>query len=192
MSEPSPRCDAPATGVPGEGRSARLVAALGELLGARPGLSLDEAAARFGIHRRAVRRALAWQGLSFRGMRDAARAEAARAALADWPPALQKTLAFDLGFRSPSAFSRFLRRADLTAAIPAATGTARPAQAPPGGIREAISVITSSAAAHGLVRGNGAGRISPGGVPDAPDGADGRGAARATPQKRGRVSDSGK
>ncbi len=173
MSDPSPRRDPPATGAPEQRRSARLAAALGELLRARPALSLDEAAARLGVHRRTVRRALAGQGLSFRGLRDAARREAARAALADWPPASKKSLAFDLGFQSPSPFSRFLRRAGVAAAVPAPTATARPAQAPPGGIGEAIAVVASKAAAHDVVRGNGAGRISPGGAPDAPGGADG-------------------
>jgi AraC-like DNA-binding protein len=192
MSDPSPRRDGSVIGALGETASARLIAALGELLCARPGLSLDEAAARLGVHRRTIRRALTRQGLSFRGMRDAARAEAARAALAGWPPPSKKSLAFDLGFQSPSAFSRFCAGRGLTAAISAATGTARPAQAPPGGIREAISVTTSGAAAHDLVRGDGAGRVSPGGVPDAADGADGPGAERATPQTWGRVSHSGK
>lgn len=192
MSDAGPRRDAPAAGPLGNGRDGRLIATLGAMLRTAPGLSLDQAAARLGVHRRTVRRALGGQGLSFRGMHDTARAEAARAALAGWPPAPKKSLAFDLGFRSPSAFSRFLRRADLAAAIPAATVTARPAQPPLRTIAGAIPPTAPGAPAHGLVRGDGAGRISPGGVPDAADGGGERGATRATPKMGGRVSDSGK
>ena len=107
------------------------------------------------------------------------------------------------GLRPRLSFSqrlppRFLRRTDVAVAVRATPRAAGPARAPQGGIREAASVVTSRAAAQdlvrgdGSVRGDGAGGIPPGGAPDAANSGGERGATRATPQKGGPVSDSGK
>jgi hypothetical protein len=81
-----------------------------ELLTASPRLRLDEVAARLGMERHTVTRALAASGRRFRTLQTDATLAALRRLAAQDPPRSAKLLAIELGFSSRVAFAHFLRR----------------------------------------------------------------------------------
>lgn len=79
-------------------------------LALHPCLSLSEIARELGVSRHALSRALRnIHGASFRQLRCAAMSQAAESLLSDQPHKSVKEIAFSLGYRSPQAFSRFVK-----------------------------------------------------------------------------------
>ena len=81
-----------------------------ELLAATPRLRLDEVAARLGVERHTVTRALARAGQDFRRLRDEATKAALGRLLTGDAPRSAKMLARELGFSSAAALSHYLQR----------------------------------------------------------------------------------
>lgn len=80
-----------------------------------PGLSLQQLAQRLNIERHSIERSVRQaRGLTFRQLRNNIMLDEARRMLAEYPYSTVKEIAFRLGYKSPSAFGRFIKDASGT------------------------------------------------------------------------------